>query len=60
MPELETAEKKWTYVGEEENVEVKIKIPKETWLKIKELARQNHRPAAAQLRMFLKEGMSAA
>lgn len=53
-----TSDKKFSYLEDEDFVDIKVKIPRKTWLHIKELAKNNHRPAAAQLRMYLRAGMN--
>lgn len=52
-----TGDKRWTYTGNEEMCNVRVSIPKEMWLAVKEHAMTNHRPASAQLRLFLQKGM---
>jgi|TARA_R110000751_G_scaffold39487_1_gene93760 hypothetical protein len=46
---------KFTYLGTGDISEVKIKLPKAAWTRVKEIAVEEHRPAAAQLRIILSE-----
>ena len=46
---------KFSYLGTQEISEVKLKIPKKAWKRIKEIAVEEHRPAAAQMRIIINE-----
>ena len=53
-----TQKKRWTYLDDEvEMSNIRVNIPTEMWQTIKEHARENQRPAGAQLRIFLQQGM---
>jgi len=41
----------------DEMIEIKVKIPKKHWNKIKKLSKENDRAAAAELRIILKKAL---
>jgi len=47
--------KKFNYLGTEKISEVKMKLPFDAWTRIKEIAVEEHRPAAAQLRIIIND-----
>ena len=46
---------KFNYLGTDKISEVRMKLPADTWTRIKEIAVKEHRPAAAQLRIILND-----
>jgi|TARA_R110000824_G_scaffold56899_1_gene155253 hypothetical protein len=46
---------KFNYLGTGKISEVRMKLPADSWTRIKEIAVKEHRPAAAQLRIILND-----
>tara|TARA_R110002012_G_scaffold202174_1_gene371208 strand:- start:851 stop:1054 length:204 start_codon:yes stop_codon:yes gene_type:complete len=47
--------KKFNYLGTDKISEVKMKLPADAWTRIKEISVEQHRPAAAQLRIIIND-----
>jgi hypothetical protein len=45
--------------GNQETVEIKVLLPLDLWERVKEEASRGERPAASQVRIYLKQGLES-